>query len=56
MSMNFKFRAKRIDNGEYIVGLFCRKKIGNLICPCIQIEKEYDNGDYWKKLRLMVVH
>ena len=40
------FRGKRIDNGEWVYGLFARCKVGNLILPCIQRERENDSGDY----------
>ena len=40
------FRGKRADNGEWVYGLFARCKVGNLILPCIQRERENDSGDY----------
>ena len=40
------FRGKRVDNGEWVYGLFARCKVGNLILPCIQRERENDSGDY----------
>ena len=40
------FRGKRVDNGEWVYGLFARCKVGNLILPCIQKERENDSGDY----------
>ena len=40
------FRGKKVDSGEWIEGLFTRCKVGNLILPCIQRERENDNGDY----------
>ena len=44
--MNVYFKAKRIDNGEWITGFFTKKKIGNLIVPIIEVCKESDSGDY----------
>lgn len=44
--MNVYFKAKRIDNGEWVVGFFTKKKIGNLIVPVIEVHKECDGGDY----------
>ena len=41
-----EFRGKRVDNGEWVYGLFARCKVGNLILPCIQRERENDSGDY----------
>ena len=41
-----EFRGKRVDNGEWVYGLFARCKVGNLIWPCIQRERENDSGDY----------
>lgn len=40
------FKAKRIDNGEWVVGFFTKKKIGSLIVPVIEVYKEWDSGDY----------
>ena len=40
------FRGKRVDNREWVYGLFARCKVGNLILPCIQRERENDSGDY----------
>jgi hypothetical protein len=44
--MNVYFKAKRIDNGEWVVGFFTNKKIGALIVPVIEVYKEWDSGDY----------
>ena len=44
--MNVYFKAKRIDNGVWVVGFFTKKKIGNLIVPVIEVYKEWDSGDY----------
>lgn len=41
-----KFKAKRIDNGEYVTGFFTKKKVGSLIVPVIEVYKEWDSGDY----------
>jgi hypothetical protein len=43
-----QFRGKRLDNGEWVHGLFCKYqyKPGGLFLPVIQIIKEWDNGDY----------
>ncbi len=43
---NVYFKAKRIDNGELVVGFFTKKKIGALIVPVIEVYKEWDSGDY----------
>ena len=40
------FKAKRIDSGEWVYGLFARCKMGNLTLPCIERERENDSGDY----------
>jgi hypothetical protein len=40
------FRAKRLDNGEFIEGFFTKKKEGALIIPVLERYKEHDNGDY----------
>lgn len=40
------FRGKRVDNGEWVYGLFAKCKVRNLILPCIQREHENDSGDY----------
>ena len=44
--MNGYFKAKRIDNGEWVTGFFTKKKIGSLIVPVIEVYKEWDTGDY----------
>lgn len=44
--MNVFFKGKRVDNGEWVIGFFTKKKIGNLIVPVIELYKEWDNGDY----------
>lgn len=46
MKVNPYFKAKRLDNNEYIVGFFTKKQIGNLIVPVIEVYKEWDTGDY----------
>jgi hypothetical protein len=42
------FKAKRIDNGNWITGFFCKYQFhkGGLFVPCIQVLKEWDEGDY----------
>jgi uncharacterized phage protein (TIGR01671 family) len=40
------FKGKRVDNGEWVEGLFCKQLIGSLFLPCIQVIKEWDTGDY----------
>lgn len=40
-----RFRGKRLYDNKWIYGLFARYRIGNLNCPCIQIERESDFGD-----------
>lgn len=44
--MNVYFKGKRIDNSEWVVGFFTKKKIGSLIVPVIEVIKECDSGDY----------
>lgn len=44
--MNAYFKAKRLDNGEWVTGFFTKKKIGSLIVPVIEVYKEWDTGDY----------
>jgi len=46
------FRGKRIDSGEWVYGLFARAKIGSLICPCIQKERESDAGDFVENIEI----
>jgi len=41
-----KFKAKRIDTGDWVTGFFTKKKVGRLIVPVIEVYKEWDNGDY----------
>lgn len=43
---NIKFRGKKLTDGNWIYGLFARYNEGHLIEPCIQKERENDNGDY----------
>ena len=40
------FKAKRLDNGDWVKGWFTKKKIGSLIVPVIEKYKEWDSGDY----------
>lgn len=40
------FKARRLDTGDWVTGFFTKKKIGNLICPVIEVYKEWDSGDY----------
>jgi len=46
METNVYFKAKRLDNGEWIEGFFTKKLIGSLIVPVIEVIKEWDTGDY----------
>jgi len=41
-----KFKAKRIDTGDWVTGFFTKKKVGQLIVPVIEVYKEWDTGDY----------
>lgn len=43
------FKAKRVDNGEWVEGLFTKKKIGQLIAPIINKYREWDSGDYMEE-------
>lgn len=47
-----EFKAKRIDNGEYVKGFFTNKERGNLIVPVIDVYKEWDTGDYIKSYEI----
>lgn len=46
------FKAKRIDTGDWVTGFFTNKKIGNLICPVIEVYKEWDSGDYMESYEI----
>jgi uncharacterized phage protein (TIGR01671 family) len=50
---DIKFRGKRIDNGEWVYGLFCREvtKSGCTV-PCIQKEHESDSGDWIENIEI----
>lgn len=42
------FKAKRVDNREWVDGLFCKWRCSgkSLFTPCIQTIKEWDSADY----------
>jgi hypothetical protein len=44
--VNVFFRAKRIDNGQWVTGFFTKKQVGGLFVPVIEVIKEWDSGDY----------
>jgi hypothetical protein len=44
--INVFFKAKRIDNGQWITGFFTKKQVGGLFVPVIEVIKEWDSGDY----------
>jgi len=50
--MNVEFKAKRLDNGEWIKGWFTKKEIGNLIVPVIERYREWDTGDYIESVEI----
>lgn len=44
--VNVFFKAKRIDNGQWVRGFFTKKQVGGLFVPVIEVIKEWDSGDY----------
>lgn len=46
--INLEFKAKRLDNNNWITGFYCKYQFhkGGLFIPCIQVIKEWDEGDY----------
>lgn len=46
------FKAKRIDNGEWIEGFFTKRLIGNLFLPVIERIKEWDGGDFIESIEV----
>jgi len=50
--MDYRFKAKRLDNGEWITGWFTKKEIGNLIVPVIERYREWDTGDYIETIEI----
>lgn len=52
METNVIFKAKRIDNGNWIEGFFTKKKINGLFVPVIERIKEWDNGDYIESIEV----
>lgn len=44
--VNVFFKAKRIDNGQWVTGFFTKKQFGGLFVPVIEVIKEWDSGDY----------
>lgn len=45
--VNVIFRAKRIDNDEWVEGFFTKKqKSSHFFVPVIEVIKEWDSGDY----------
>jgi len=46
------FKAKRLDNSEWIQGFFTKKKIGSLFVPVIEVIKEWDSGDYIESIEI----
>ena len=40
------FKAKRLDNGEWIEGFFTKKKLTSIFVPVIERIIECDSGDY----------
>ena len=44
--VNVFFKAKRIDNGQWVTGFFTKKQVGGLFVPVIDVIKEWDSGDY----------
>lgn len=52
METNLIFKAKRLDNGEWITGFFTKKKIGSLIVSVIEKYVECDSGDYMESYEI----
>lgn len=50
--MDYRFKAKRLDNGEWVIGWFTKKEIGNLIVPVIERYREWDTGDYIETIEI----
>lgn len=50
--VNVLFKARRLDTGDWVTGFFTKKKIGNLICPVIEVYKEWDSGDYMESYEI----
>lgn len=46
------FKAKRLDNSEWIQGFFTKKQIGGLFVPVIEVIKEWDSGDYIESIEI----
>lgn len=44
--VNVFFKAKRLDNGQWVTGFFTKKQVGGLFVPVIEVIKEWDSGDY----------
>jgi len=48
------FKAKRLDNSEWVEGFFTKKQInkGGLFVPVIERIREHDNGDYIESIEI----
>jgi hypothetical protein len=46
------FKAKRLDNNEWIEGFFTKKQIGSLFVPVIERIREHDSGDYIESIEI----
>ena len=46
------FKAKRLDNDEWIEGFFTKKKINILFVPVIERLRESDSGDYIESIEI----
>lgn len=46
------FKAKRLDNNEWVKGFFTKKKINSLIVPVIEKYRESDSGDYMESIEI----
>lgn len=51
-NVNPYFKARRLDNNEWVIGFFTKKQIGNLIVPVIEVYKEWDSGDYMESYEI----
>jgi hypothetical protein len=46
------FKAKRLDNGEWIEGFFTKKKLTSIFVPVIERIVENDNGEYMESIEV----
>lgn len=46
------FKAKRLDNGDWVEGFFTKKQLNVLFVPVIERIRESDNGDYMESIEV----